>query len=96
MDNLMIDMDNIQECQSTQVHDLLVENCCWHYPKDARGKRTGNTVCILVRDGRIFVGEAVLSPEDQFSKKVGREISKQRAENSYKSWCLKQIQKELK
>jgi hypothetical protein len=73
-----------------------IESECYHYPKFPNGKKTGNTICVLVREGRLFLGEAVLSHPDQFCKQTGREIAKARAEQSYKSWLLKQIQKELK
>lgn len=58
----------------------MKETEAYHYSKNNQGKRTGSTVCIIVRDGHIFVGEAVCSPEDTFSRKVGRELARGRAE----------------
>lgn len=65
------------------------ENEAYHYPKRKDGSRIGNTICVLTRDGRIFIGEAVLSPNDQFSKKTGRKIAKGRAEASYARYLEK-------
>lgn len=67
----------------------MQETEAYHYPKDNKGKRTGNTLCILVRDGYIFVGEAACSPEDEFSRKVGRKIAKGRAEQRHKNFLSK-------
>jgi hypothetical protein len=65
------------------------ENEAYHYPKRKDGSRIGNTLCVLTRDGRIFIGEAVLSPNDQFSKKTGRKIAKGRAEASFQRYLEK-------
>lgn len=56
------------------------------YPKDKKGKKIGNTVAILVKDDMIFIGEAVCSPEDQFNKKIGRELALSRAILKYRAW----------
>lgn len=72
------------------------ENEAYHYPKNTNGSKTGTTLCVLVRDGRIFVGEATLSPEDQFVKKLGRKIAKGRAEKSYASYLAKKQRRESK
>lgn len=63
-----------------------MDNKCFYYPKDKDGERIGNTLCVLVRDGRIFIGEAVCSVEDQFCKATGREFASRRAEAAYESW----------
>lgn len=65
------------------------ENEAYHYPKNINGSKTGSTLCVLVRDGRIFIGEAILSENDQFSKKTGRKIAKGRAEKSYERYLAK-------
>lgn len=75
------------------MDDLILNNHCWHYVKDSKGKRTGSTVCILVRGGRIFIGEAVLAPGDQFCKRTGRLLSFDRANESYQAWIKKQSEK---
>jgi hypothetical protein len=49
------------------------------YPKGTDGHPTGNAICVLLRDGKMYHGEAVCSDEDQFDKKIGREIAYQRA-----------------
>jgi hypothetical protein len=59
------------------------------HPKDKDGKYYGITICVLVRDGVIFHGQATCSKEEQFNKKIGRELSHQRAEDAYqknKTW----------
>lgn len=71
----------------------LIETEAYHYPKDNKGKRTGSTICILIRDGHIFCGEAVCSPEDTFSRKVGRQIAKSRAETYHQRYLAKQAAK---
>lgn len=53
------------------------------YPTDKNGNRTGHTICVLLKDGKIFHGTTLCSPEDQFEYKVGREKSKARAEEAY-------------
>jgi len=65
------------------------ETEAYHYPKQINGKRTGNTICVLIVDGRIFVGEAVCSHKDQFSKKIGRTIAKGRAMESVQRFLEK-------
>lgn len=58
-------------------------NAIFVYPQDKNGKRIGNTLAIILREGMMFFGEAVCSEGDQFSKKVGRELALQRAEQRY-------------
>ena len=53
------------------------------YPTDKNGNRTGHTICVLLKDGKIFHGMALCSEEDQFEFKVGREKAKTRAEEAY-------------
>lgn len=52
------------------------------YPRDKAGKRTGQTICILLHEGKMFHGISTCSEEDQFCKKTGREVALQRAERS--------------
>jgi len=49
------------------------------YPQDKNGKHLGVTICVVLRDGRMYHGEALCSENDQFNKKVGRELSFERA-----------------
>jgi hypothetical protein len=49
------------------------------YPKDKNGKYLGVTICVVLRDGRMYHGEAICSKNDQFNKSVGRELSFERA-----------------
>lgn len=58
------------------------------YPKDKKGKKLGNTIAILVKDDMIFVGEAVCSPEDQFNKRIGRELALARVVEKYRKWAI--------
>lgn len=73
----------------------MIESEAYHYTKNKNGKRTGNTVCVLVKEGRIFFGEAICSPEDQFSRAKGREVAKKKAYFSYARWIAKATEKEL-
>lgn len=63
------------------------------YPKDKKGKRLGNTICVILRDGSMFQGEAICSPEDQFNRKTGRMLSFQRALDEYTRYLQKVINK---
>lgn len=53
------------------------------YPKDKQGNYLGVTICVLLRDGRMYHGEALCSENDQFNKNVGRRLSYDRAYNEY-------------
>lgn len=53
------------------------------YPRDKNGNKTGHTICVLQRDGKIFHGESLCSDQDQFQYKVGRELAYQRAVEAY-------------
>jgi hypothetical protein len=55
----------------------------FHYPKDKRGQYTGHSICMMIRDGQIFHGEALCSDEDNFNKKIGRVLAQERAEAAY-------------
>lgn len=68
------------------------ETEAYHYPKNSKGQKTGHTICILVVDGRLFVGEALCSSEDVFSKKVGRKIAKGRALKSVERYLKRKQQ----
>jgi hypothetical protein len=65
------------------------EDCAYHYPKNKDGTKTGHTLCILVREDRIFVGESRCGGTDQFSRSTGRSIAKGRAEKSYARYLAK-------
>lgn len=64
----------------------MIETEAYHYTKDKNGKKTGNTICVLIRENRIFFGEAICAKEDQFSKSVGRNTAKKKAYESYVRW----------
>ena len=51
----------------------------YHYPKDEQGNKTGHTLCIIVDGDDVFVGEALCSKSDSFSKAQGRNIAYVRA-----------------
>ena len=53
------------------------------YPKDKNGKHTGHTICVILREGRMFHGECLCSLNDQFNKETGRKLSLERAEAEY-------------
>lgn len=53
------------------------------YPRDKRGVRTGHTICVLLKDGKIFHGTALCSIKDQFSRAEGRKRALERAEETY-------------
>lgn len=53
------------------------------YPRDKNNKRTGHCIAIILREGSMFEGTALCSSTDQFSKKEGRLIAFQRAEEAY-------------
>jgi hypothetical protein len=55
------------------------ERIMYIYPKDHKGNRTGTTICVIARDGKIYYGEALTHPKDQFNKRDGRLISYARA-----------------
>lgn len=61
-------------------------NAIYIYPRDMHGNRIGNTIAVIIRDGMMFFGEAVCSENDQFSKKVGREVATKRAEERYQRY----------
>lgn len=49
------------------------------YPRDKRGNKTGHTICVIQKDGKIFHGIANCSQGDQFEYEKGRKISLERA-----------------
>lgn len=49
------------------------------YPRDKSGKRTGQTIAILIHEGKAFHGLAMCSEEDSFCKATGRELALERA-----------------
>lgn len=48
------------------------------YPRDKEGKVTGQTICVMLHDGKIFHGMSTCSKEDQYCKKTGRELARDR------------------
>jgi hypothetical protein len=57
------------------------------YPQDKNGHRTGTTIVIVLRDGDMYWGDAILNPTDQFCKKTGRDLARARAEKRYTDHC---------
>ena len=53
------------------------------YPSDKDGNYYGMTICVILREGRMYHGEALCSKKDQFQKSVGRKLSLARAEEQY-------------
>ncbi len=54
------------------------------YVRDKNGNRiTGHTICVLVRDGKIFHGTSLCSDKDNFSYEIGRELALKKALASY-------------
>lgn len=54
------------------------------YVRDKNGNRvTGHTICVLVRDGKIFHGTAICSDKDQFSYETGRKLALEKALGTY-------------
>ena len=60
------------------------------YPRDMHGKRTGHTICVVLREGMMFHGETLCGPRDQFSKKEGRLIAFGRAQDAYQRYLSRQ------
>lgn len=60
------------------------------YPRDKQGKRTGHTICVLAREGRIYHGTALCAATDQFAFKRGRELAKERALEVYANQLKRQ------
>lgn len=63
------------------------------YPKNYKGQKTGTTICVILRDGLIFHGEATLSPRDQFCRKTGRLLAFERAQQQYQRYLFRMNQK---
>lgn len=63
------------------------------YPKDKSGKVTGHTICIALRDGEMYEGVTLCSEEDNFSRKIGRQIALARALDAYEKVKAKRQQK---
>ena len=53
------------------------------YPKTKDKKHTGHTLCILLKEGKMYHGESLCSANDCFSKAIGRQISYERAMYEY-------------
>jgi hypothetical protein len=60
-------------------------DCYYHYPKDKNGKYTGHTLCMLLKDGLIYHGEALCASEDHFTKSIGRKLAYERAIEAYEA-----------
>lgn len=59
------------------------------YPRNKEGKRTGQTVCVLLHDNRIFHGISTCSKDDQFCKDTGRNLALERANDSVRRYEIR-------
>jgi len=59
------------------------KECIFIYPEDKTGKRTGHTICVIYRNGKMYFGESLCADTDQFCKQTGRELAFQRALFAY-------------
>jgi hypothetical protein len=57
------------------------------YPKDKDGNHTGHTICVISVNGRMYQGIALCNKNDQFSKKIGQELSEERARDAAARHC---------
>lgn len=60
--------------------------CYFIYPRDMQGNLTGHTICVMSHDGGVFHGTALCGPNDNFEKKLGRELAKERAEETIRKY----------
>lgn len=57
------------------------------YVRDKNGVRiTGHTICVMVRDGKIFHGTSLCSKKDNFNYETGRELALKKALESYRRY----------
>ena len=57
------------------------------YVRDKNGNRiTGHTICVLVREGKIFHGTALCSEKDQFCYDTGRKLALEKALKTYNNY----------
>lgn len=61
------------------------------YIKDKNGKRTGQTLCLMAHDGKVFHGMSTCSKEDQFNKDTGRKIALIRAQGSVQRYEARKL-----
>lgn len=65
------------------------------YPKNKNGKRTGHCIAVILRDGLMFEGTSLCSENDQFSKKEGRLIAFNRAQEAYMRFVARRTTKNV-
>ncbi len=65
------------------------DNHYFIYPVDEKKKKTGHTICVILRDGMIFHGISLCSKKDNFSKKEGRLLAFDRAMKEYTEYLMK-------
>lgn len=61
------------------------------YPRTKDNKRTGQTLCVLLHDGKIFHGMSTCSKDDQFCKDTGRKIALIRAQSSVQRYEARKL-----
>lgn len=69
----------------------MVKNISYFYTKDKQGNRTGHTLCVITNEEyRTFIGSALCSKADQFSRKEGRELALERAHIAFYKYVANQ------
>lgn len=56
--------------------------CYFIYPRDKNGNLTGHSICVMMHNGKVFHGQSLCSPNDNFNKTTGRNLAYQRALDS--------------
>ena len=72
----------------------MIKNTSYFYTKDKTGIRSGHTLCVLTNNEyRTFIGSALCSEEDQFDRKAGRKLARERAQAAYDKYVANQADK---
>lgn len=65
---------------------MVYDSVSYQYPVDKNGRKTGHTICIVVKYNKAFVGTSLCSEKDQFCYAIGRHEALCRALVSLKSY----------
>lgn len=84
VDKLTGAADNAAKDNSRASHYFI-------YPRNKDGKRTGQTLCVLLHEGKMFHGMSTCSKEDQFCKDTGRKIALIRAQSSVQRYEARKL-----
>lgn len=68
----------------------------YFYPRSKKGIVVGDSIAVIIHDGRPFVGYARLSSDDQFNRKVGRKIALDRANKQLERYKTTKSNREAK